>query len=612
MKVALVQAPFWGVGGPPYGIACLSAYLRQHGYDVFKQDINIKAYAELAAAGQAQLWGLNQPRWGEIDHAQAFYVKHKDLFDDCLEEILTSGSRVVGFSVLWSTEMISRLLARQIKQRAPSRLVVFGGPQCVAASARRLIGLPEVDYVVEGEGEETFLALLEAVRAGSPVPVDRPLLSKQVSYGAPQRLIRDLDTLPFADFDGFPLDAYQQPLCLPVSTSRGCPNRCHYCDEKVFWQRFRSRGGQRIFDEVRHHVERHGVRRFEFTDSLVNGKIDHLEQFCDLVNASGLKIEWIGQAVVRKEMTKSLLQKIKDSGCVHLCFGAEHSNVDFMVNVGKVLAKGSNLDRLIRESYEVRLPLGLNWMFGIPGQSHDDFLDDLRFFTRNAPYLQHASINNSPGFCGFTPGSAGYERPGELGIVLGPDGNSWKSKDGSNTYITRLRRYQQFCQHLDSLGIRYAFPAYPNESELIGNYYFDIEKDYESAQVFYSRAMMENRCCDVTRERLAACGDVLKAKQSGERVYIVPMANDHNWCNGVARDWAAAFFLPATAEAQTDMVVGREVVLSDGTRRIIASTRENDGSLVVFLEGQPLDALRMEAPVTVRLAIDDAPPPPNL
>lgn len=602
MKAALALAPFSGVNAPLLGIASLAAYLKAHGHEACVFDFNAETHAVHKNGSQAGWWRQHQAVCGSFQAVTEFFEANRPLFDGFVDRVIASRADVVGFTLLWATEMMSRLLAAEIKRRDPSKIIVFGGPQCVPGIARDdLLDTPYGDFVVHGEGEAALLELMDSLQGGGGGLCIDGVISRRDRVLKRRALLQNLDQLPFPDFDGFPLDLYAQPLTLPASTSRGCPNSCHYCNEKNFWLSFRPYTGERIFAEVSHQVRKHGAQRIEFTDSLVNGKVKFLERFCDLAVESKLGISWIGQAVVRKEMDLPLLEKIRASGCVHLCFGAEHSSTDFMRSVGKNLIRGADLDRLVRDCHQAKLPIGLNWMFGFPGEGEDEFRQDIDFFTRNAAYLKSASVNNSPGFCGFVPGTPGYEAPEALGIVMGPDSVTWKTKDGTNTYVTRLEKYQAFCRHLDGLGVAYACPPFPNEDELVGDYYFNVEKDFAKALDHY-RAELEKRPDD--REllgRIGQCQGILAGMGKGERLYLLPDSTDQNWTKGVAKGWAAAFFVESGQKAADDFRPGRTVELAGGIRRRIDSVRENGGTLIVQLKGAPLDGDVVGHPNTVKI-----------
>jgi len=117
----------------------------------------------------------------------------------------------------------------------------------------------------------------------------------------------------YSDFkDDINLRLYREPHRLDIFDSHSCPTRCHFCSEWQFWGKFRSKSGKRIYEEVQQHMRDYPqVNYFYFIGSLVNGDIRVLEDFCDLVIKNKLNIQWAAQAVIRPEMSKRLLKKLK-------------------------------------------------------------------------------------------------------------------------------------------------------------------------------------------------------------------------------------------------------------------------------------------------------------
>ncbi|MFA5074273.1 MAG: radical SAM protein [Nitrospirota bacterium] len=523
IHVLLLQMPCWGIKSPPFALACLSGYLKDKGIRVTQRDLNIDMYHHFKGTNYEKLWTLNEGFWGDIERVKKFSVEHASYLTQLVDEILAQKPDLVGFSILWSTEQMSRILAQQIKKRAPQVKIVFGGPHCARQmQGTEMASAPYIDFVVHGEGEITLYELANALAHGKDTTSIQGVISKQagkIVYAGDRPLVKNLDEFPSADFTGFDFSRYPGVM-IPASTSRGCPNRCIYCDEKIFWHVFRTRSAQQIFDEVSLQYKKYGIQKFEFVDSLVNGNVRVLEEFCDLVIREKLPIQWMGQAAVRKEMTRELLGKIKQSGCFHLCFGIEHANTALMERMGKSMCKGTDVDQLVRNAHDVGLGIGLNWMFGFPGETDQDFQQDLDFFTRNSQYLQRSIVNNSPGFCGFTPGCYAYTHPDEFEIILGQDACMWKSKDGKNTYLTRLRKFQIMAKHLAKLNIRTGFPTFKNEAELIGNYYFQ-EHQYELAATYLMASLVNE---GMTVEKfLKACDAFHRSENTGK---IAPIYRD--------------------------------------------------------------------------------------
>lgn len=73
------------------------------------------------------------------------------------------------------------------------------------------------------------------------------------------------------------------------------------------------------------------------------------------------------------------------------------------------------------------------------------------------------------------------------------------------------------------------------------------------------------------------------------RVDSASDCTDGNWVNGIARSWATAFFIFNSFHAKKELTVGKKITFADGTTREIVSTKETGDSLIVFLDGAPLD-----------------------
>jgi radical SAM superfamily enzyme YgiQ (UPF0313 family) len=186
-------------------------------------------------------------------------VTHVAIANDLLAE---NDADILAFSVLgWNFRTFGSLAATY-KQLNPGGWVVFGGTH-VANQAERVFEMfPEVDIVVNGEGELTFRELLRAYIDGA----SKHELSwiTGISYRdrehttrttAPRDRIEDLDVIPspfltgaidLTDDDG----EFRYDVAL-METNRGCPYKCAFC----YWggavgQRVRAFSRERLRAEL--------------------------------------------------------------------------------------------------------------------------------------------------------------------------------------------------------------------------------------------------------------------------------------------------------------------------------------------------------------------------
>jgi radical SAM superfamily enzyme YgiQ (UPF0313 family) len=156
--------------------------------------------------------------------------------DDAVARL--EGADVVGFSVyVWNIEL-SLNIARRLKEVRPDTRVVFGGPQVPDSAEAFLRANPAIDVVCHGEGERTFLALLE--QSGRETWGDiagTSYLAGETFQHRPQGpRLTDLSTIPSPYLSGiFDSLLARQPhrkwaWIMMWETNRGCPFSCTFCD----------------------------------------------------------------------------------------------------------------------------------------------------------------------------------------------------------------------------------------------------------------------------------------------------------------------------------------------------------------------------------------------
>jgi anaerobic magnesium-protoporphyrin IX monomethyl ester cyclase len=466
MKIALVQCPAWGRQNPPLALSMLSAYLRSKGREVFNFDLNNKLFNHVEEKDRL-LWQLsNEEFWEDRYKVLKFASDYKELIEDCVNAVLQTDARIIGFSVFNSSKEFSLLMAEKIKERAKDKIIILGGPHCFPhMQGLQIIQDESVDLMAIGEGEVTLDELVSQVDSAGRVSFCEGAWFKEngkVIDCGNRALISDLNKLPFADFIDFALESYSEPNRLPIYLSRGCPNRCIYCNENIFWRGYRFRSGKRVLEEIKYQLNRHRqVVHFDFADQLVNGNPKELSQLADLIIKEGLKITWAGQAIIRSYMTPELLNKLKQSGCVCLAYGIESGSQKVL----DLMKKGftvKDAQCVIRDTHNAGIDAVSNFMFGFPGETDGDFKQTLDFIYKNKEYI--STVNPSRAYTAIGVGSYLYEHADEFNIDLSGGHLFWKTKGGDNTYETRQKRYEAFCNLAASLGIKFSFTVNINKN----------------------------------------------------------------------------------------------------------------------------------------------------
>src|SRR3989339_623633 len=201
--------------------------------------------------------------------------------DDLKAKIAELKPDIVGLTCMFTNQHEAVLqAARLVKEVQSEILVVIGGSHATAV-ADELLQHQQVDVVVRGPGEELFLSVVQcfkdhadfkrvpsvAYRENDGRIVVKPIVVSDVS----------LDDLPPPDFSLVNVDMYHKlryhmPTpsvykALPISLSRGCPNKCIFCYVSAVWgTSIRHRSIENIRSEIRDMRERYGVEELHILD----------------------------------------------------------------------------------------------------------------------------------------------------------------------------------------------------------------------------------------------------------------------------------------------------------------------------------------------------------
>ena len=553
--------------------------------------------------------------WSAESSVSQFIAHHENAVQAAARTILDTGSRIIGFSAIFTTLHFSLELARRIKLLCPEAMIIMGGPHASPFyCGKHIIDNHNVDAVVLHEGDETLPQMLgdfDSTGRFSPIPGLVYKDNGAVIDGGMREPIKSLNDLAFADYSDFDLATYSNPHRLDISSSRSCVNKCHYCDERNYFQRYRFRSGKSLFDEIVFQLAKHSsVEFFNFSDSVLNGSIDAIRDFSELLLAHKVRIKWGGQAVIRKEMTSDLLRLMHEAGCSYLGYGVESGSNRVLTSMNKRLFTVELASEVLKRTHDAKINTYANIMFGYPTETDADFLDTLSFIKRNKDWIDGVSPSQS--FTIIVKNTYLHDHCTEFGVEPNPHHLYWKTADGTNTYPVRFARYELFCKLCIDLGLAGVGVSQEkiDKWRLLGGYYEWVQ-DYSDAFDCYKTDLLQNGYSPDALERYIACSRSANRYDEGQRLISVfdldkervkkaaaedsPQVfsshkhTDDNWVNGIARAWATALFVSNTIVARKELTVGKVVTFADGTTRKIVKIKEEGESVIVFLSGAPLD-----------------------
>jgi radical SAM superfamily enzyme YgiQ (UPF0313 family) len=186
----------------------------------------------------------------------------------------------VGVTSLTGRMLLDGLaISSYIKRSFPNAKIIWGGVHASVLPENTLEEDP-IDFVVIGEGEETFVELLDAIEHGKDYATIKGIGFKRdekTIINERRPMIKDLDATPLIPWRLINTKRYLRHETLLI-TSRGCPHRCAFCyNEQFNFRTWRGMSPERVKREIDHALSFHPIRRFRFDDDnfCVNKKRFH-------------------------------------------------------------------------------------------------------------------------------------------------------------------------------------------------------------------------------------------------------------------------------------------------------------------------------------------------
>ena len=188
-----------------------------------------------------------------------------------LSDITEHDIDILGFACyIWNIEMTLHVVD-MVKAVRPDIKIVLGGPEVSFTADELLERCPNIDYIVQGEGEEAFHALVTALQLGNDgldpvIPGVRGRKDGSILGSLEAVEVSDLSSIPFPYTEEDMEDLEHKIIY--YESSRGCPFSCQYClsgnknTVRFFPQ-------ERTLEELQWFID-HGVKQVKFVDRTFN------------------------------------------------------------------------------------------------------------------------------------------------------------------------------------------------------------------------------------------------------------------------------------------------------------------------------------------------------
>ena len=260
---------------------------------------------------------------------------------------------LLAVTVMPGPQMVSAIdPCKTVRARRPQVPIVWGGyfPSVYADSA---LNASYVDFAVRGQGEDTLLELLEALREQRGLESIRGLSFKDKDgrhQHNPERGMKPPDAFPWYPYHRLETERYILPSFFGKRTavhqaSIGCPFRCSFCAiGPAFGSKEKMESPERTEAVLRHLKKEYAVDSIQFYDMNFFLREDHARDLAERMAPLGLHWWCEARIDIVGGYSDKTLEAIRRAGCTMMFFGAESGSDWVLKEMNKQLTTGQTIE----------------------------------------------------------------------------------------------------------------------------------------------------------------------------------------------------------------------------------------------------------------------------
>lgn len=298
--------------------------------------------------------------------------------DDILVDIFRKAPDILCFSCyLWNIIYVGQLLA-EIKKVLPDLHIWLGGPE-VSYNPSQVMGhFPQIDGIMCGEGEETFLELLDYYDGrihnlenvkGIAFRMWETLENASEIAENPPRQAMDLSKVPFVYKD---IGKFKNRI-IYYESSRGCPFSCSYCLSSID-KCLRFRDLELVKKELQIFIDEE-VPQVKFVDRTFNCRHEHAMEIWSYLAAhdrgkTNFHFEVAADLLNEEEL--ELIETMRP-GLIQLEIGVQSTNPKTIMEIRRTMKFDKVCQVVKRIHLKGNIHQHLDLIAGLPYENYESF-----------------------------------------------------------------------------------------------------------------------------------------------------------------------------------------------------------------------------------------------
>jgi anaerobic magnesium-protoporphyrin IX monomethyl ester cyclase len=337
------------------GLAYIGGLMREKGYEVRILDCFAERPDQYRNDPDKDEWLVR----GLSDH-------------EIVETVADFKPDLIGMTIPFSCQhYLGHAIGGMLKERFPEIPIITGGNHVTAVPEE--IDPVIFDYRVVGEGEFTFLGIVEALNEG------KSLTEVPGIYGVSEvehAYIEDLDCLPYPAIDLLPLEKLWETgkRWIIMVASRGCMYNCVFCSiHTTLGFKIRRRSIDNVVAEIRHWKERYQVQEVYFEDDNLTTYTSWAKELLRKIAKEKFGIRFYVRNGIRADsIDRELLVLMKRAGFQDFMIAPESGSQRIL---DEVIGKKMTLEASLKAvELATQVGLGVNTFFvvGLPQETKAD------------------------------------------------------------------------------------------------------------------------------------------------------------------------------------------------------------------------------------------------
>ncbi|MDP8218546.1 MAG: cobalamin-dependent protein [Candidatus Theseobacter exili] len=433
MKIFLVQPPIEDFYTTPIrlfplGLFYLGSYLKSFNHEVLILD-SLQPFRKRKIPFPEEFLYLKEYYSGDQEN---LLFKNYWHYGMDIREIVIQAQEyrpdLIGISSNFTAYFSSvKELACALKKVFPNTPLVLGGAHATVCFSEILKQLPEVDYIVTGEGERPLAALTECLQKGKDFSNIEGLAYRY------KGLIRVVPVKKVFNWESINLDynlllnSYKYMVgrkkAVSMISSRGCPFPCSFCGvSNVFGKKIRYRNSTDLVQEMVILRQRWGIELFNFEDDNISLDRDWFADFlCKIQNCPELKgIELTAMnGLCFHTLDRKIINLMRRAGFIRLNLSLVSDDQDLLSSVQRLWRK-EYLEEIVGYASAEGFMVSVYIIVGLPGQTSKKLMETI-------DYLMKMKVLVGPSVFYPVPGTSVTRDCQDRGLLEGKTWSHYRS-----------------------------------------------------------------------------------------------------------------------------------------------------------------------------------------